>query len=273
MSPDGTVRCPKGRQEVQSFDADRVYPASPSPKSAQRPDAVQSLEAGRADAWDSDEEEELRAALAELAGSLFDAGGYGSLNPANESARHWLLQDYSAFSAALDIAFFLEQRGERFRCANDAADAVASKVQELLHSRAQAWISSSAQAPPLLKGQAAHATRTCRPCVFALRGVCKNSDEMCSYCHAPGHARTKRASLKVRQRKIQASSPSSPSPLLASSVGEHQELGFGLPGLQDTAATTQVHQLLAPVLRYHRRGRSLVVMTVAASQDCMAHLG
>mmetsp|Transcript_104049 Transcript_104049/g.333552 ORF Transcript_104049/g.333552 Transcript_104049/m.333552 type:complete len:226 (+) Transcript_104049:112-789(+) len=182
MSPDGTVRCPKGRQEVQSFDADRVYPASPAPKSAQRPDAVQSLEAGRADAWDPDEEEELRAALAELAGSL-----------------------------GASPTFPLD-------------------------------------APPLLKGQAAHATGTCRPCIFALRGVCKNSDEMCSYCHAPGHARTKRASLKVRQRKIQASSPSSPSPLLASSVGEHQELGFDLPGLQDTAATTQVHQLLAPVL-------------------------
>ncbi|CAK0790532.1 unnamed protein product [Prorocentrum cordatum] len=59
-----------------------------------------------------------------------------------------------------------------------------------------------------LKGAAAHAAGTCRPCVFALRGACRDAAEMCAFCHLPGHARPKRPShnkrAKLSARKSQA---------------------------------------------------------------------
>jgi len=59
------------------------------------------------------------------------------------------------------------------------------------------------------KGEAVHMEGTCRPCVFHLRGICRNSDEMCAYCHADGHQPTKRASRKTRaKRKARVYTPS-----------------------------------------------------------------
>lgn len=59
------------------------------------------------------------------------------------------------------------------------------------------------------KGKAVHREGTCRKCVFHLRGICRNSAEMCAYCHSDGHAPTKRASRKKRaQRKIRVYTPS-----------------------------------------------------------------
>jgi len=68
--------------------------------------------------------------------------------------------------------------------------------------------------PPLklirpLKGVDVHLAGECRPCVFALRGVCRDSPAMCRYCHADGHARTKRASHHLRKlRKARNRTPS-----------------------------------------------------------------
>jgi len=59
------------------------------------------------------------------------------------------------------------------------------------------------------KGKAVHREGTCRKCVFHLRGICRNSAEMCAYCHSDGHAPTKRASRKKRaQRKVRVYTPS-----------------------------------------------------------------
>jgi len=55
--------------------------------------------------------------------------------------------------------------------------------------------------PRPLKGAAAHEAGLCRPCVFALRGICRNSAAMCAYCHAEGHAKTKRASRSKRAKR------------------------------------------------------------------------
>jgi len=52
-----------------------------------------------------------------------------------------------------------------------------------------------------LKGAAVHEAGQCRPCVFALRGICRNSAAMCAYCHAEGHAKTKRASRSKRAKR------------------------------------------------------------------------
>jgi hypothetical protein len=59
------------------------------------------------------------------------------------------------------------------------------------------------------KGEAAHREGTCRLCVFNLRGICRNSAEMCAYCHGDGHALLKRANRKKRaQRKTRVYTPS-----------------------------------------------------------------
>jgi hypothetical protein len=45
-----------------------------------------------------------------------------------------------------------------------------------------------------------HAVGTCNPCIFAMRGTCRNG-EACQHCHLPGHAKPKRASKKKRDQK------------------------------------------------------------------------
>merc|ERR1719253_1076457 len=62
------------------------------------------------------------------------------------------------------------------------------------------------------KGEVAHKAGLCRPCVFALWGICKNTEELCRYCHDPSHPRTKRAARSTRtarqaMRRIRTPSP------------------------------------------------------------------
>eukprot|EP00929_Paragymnodinium_shiwhaense_P109008 TRINITY_DN75364_c0_g1_i1.p1 TRINITY_DN75364_c0_g1~~TRINITY_DN75364_c0_g1_i1.p1 ORF type:complete len:635 (+),score=140.23 TRINITY_DN75364_c0_g1_i1:84-1907(+) len=54
-----------------------------------------------------------------------------------------------------------------------------------------------------MKGEVAHNAGMCRPCVFALRGICRKPAGMCAYCHAEGHAKLKRASHATRKRRSQ----------------------------------------------------------------------
>ncbi|CAK0842615.1 unnamed protein product [Prorocentrum cordatum] len=58
--------------------------------------------------------------------------------------------------------------------------------------------------PPMLcaplKGLAAHAAGTCRVCVFALRGACHYTAEMCAFCHLEGHKKPSRPSHAKRVR-------------------------------------------------------------------------
>lgn len=65
------------------------------------------------------------------------------------------------------------------------------------------------------KGEAVHSAGLCKPCVFALRGVCRDTAALCGFCHDPSHPRTKRlprakrAARKGLQR-IRTPSPGSP---------------------------------------------------------------
>lgn len=61
-------------------------------------------------------------------------------------------------------------------------------------------------------GEAAHAAGVCRPCVFALRGVCKDTAAMCRYCHDPSHPRTKRATRAKRAARKALQRLRTPSP-------------------------------------------------------------
>eukprot|EP00439_Symbiodinium_sp_Y106_P052540 s167_g7.t1 len=61
---------------------------------------------------------------------------------------------------------------------------------------AQKALQGSASLPPIVKtgvfrGEDAHNSGTCRPCVFHLRGICRDTTETCFYCHMDGHQRTR----------------------------------------------------------------------------------
>mmetsp|Transcript_12578 Transcript_12578/g.33196 ORF Transcript_12578/g.33196 Transcript_12578/m.33196 type:complete len:563 (+) Transcript_12578:115-1803(+) len=65
------------------------------------------------------------------------------------------------------------------------------------------------------KGEAAHSAGLCKPCVFALRGICKDGEDLCRFCHDPSHPRTKRTCRSKRLAKkalgrIRTPSPGSP---------------------------------------------------------------
>lgn len=62
---------------------------------------------------------------------------------------------------------------------------------------AQCVLRREAWDPP--KFWAAHSARVCRPCLFFPRGKCH--DDVCAFCHGPGHAKPKRPSKSARQRR------------------------------------------------------------------------
>jgi len=60
-----------------------------------------------------------------------------------------------------------------------------------------------------MKGAAVHSAGLCRPCIFALRGTCRYTADMCALCHAEGHSKTKRPShAKRKQRRARCRTPS-----------------------------------------------------------------
>jgi hypothetical protein len=62
------------------------------------------------------------------------------------------------------------------------------------------------------KGDMTHNAGLCKPCVFALRGVCKDGAELCRFCHDPSHPRTKRATRSKRAAKKAVIRIRTPSP-------------------------------------------------------------
>lgn len=82
---------------------------------------------------------------------------------------------------------------------------------------AQAAFRGQLSLPPVAmtqvrKGADAHNAGVCRPCVFALRGTCKNTAALCCYCHDPSHPKTKRASRKKRAERKALQRIRTPSP-------------------------------------------------------------
>jgi len=64
-------------------------------------------------------------------------------------------------------------------------------------------------------GETPHRLGSCRPCVFALRGVCNREEPMCRFCHDPSHPKTKRASRMKRASRKVVQQLRTPSPSLA----------------------------------------------------------
>eukprot|EP00746_Dinoflagellata_sp_MGD_P163133 gnl/MRDRNA2_/MRDRNA2_91014_c0_seq1.p1 gnl/MRDRNA2_/MRDRNA2_91014_c0~~gnl/MRDRNA2_/MRDRNA2_91014_c0_seq1.p1 ORF type:complete len:654 (-),score=87.08 gnl/MRDRNA2_/MRDRNA2_91014_c0_seq1:219-2180(-) len=117
----------------------------------------------------------------------------------------------------------VEQYGRNLYLVEDVLSDMASQSQNQWRLSVSRWVESSndhlvelarevlrgmVSLPPLsltmsLKGPEVHRAGQCRPCVFALRGVCKNTAEMCRYCHSDEHTKTKRASHRVRKLRKQ----------------------------------------------------------------------
>eukprot|EP00928_Gymnodinium_smaydae_P035959 TRINITY_DN2521_c0_g1_i1.p1 TRINITY_DN2521_c0_g1~~TRINITY_DN2521_c0_g1_i1.p1 ORF type:complete len:508 (+),score=56.55 TRINITY_DN2521_c0_g1_i1:88-1524(+) len=135
-----------------------------------------------------------------------------------------ILQDQCVFKSALNGGHLVELSAPNVYTFEEEMSSSTSQVHVLWRDLLDSWTHSSssrlaelariclqgmAAAPRLsltipLKGDALHESGQCRPCVFALRGVCNYTADMCRFCHSPGHSKTKRASLKVRQRRRKA---------------------------------------------------------------------
>lgn len=135
-----------------------------------------------------------------------------------------LSRDRLVDQAVLEGGHIIENTGQNLCAFQTALDSTNGVVRELWQSMfrlllktdnsclveiGQKAMHGTASLPPMVKtgafrGEAAHAAGLCRPCVFNLRGICRDSADICLYCHAEGHQRTKRATQKVRkQRQLQ----------------------------------------------------------------------
>ncbi|CAE7231110.1 CFAP251 [Symbiodinium sp. CCMP2456] len=112
--------------------------------------------------------------------------------------------------AVLQGGHIVENTGRNLYQFQDAYDTVDGLVQDMwrqmflmlgrtgsscLVEAAQKALQGSASLPPIVKtgvfrGEDAHNGGTCRPCVFHLRGICRDTAETCFYCHMDGHQRT-----------------------------------------------------------------------------------
>jgi len=161
-----------------------------------------------------------KQSAAELAANLF--------RRPSDADEALILDDLVPYEA-LGGGPLIEQYGRNVHLFEDALNAATFEVRSSWRGALGDWLGSAyskiahlvevsargiASVPPHvltvpLKGDAVHAAGACKPCVFNLRGICRDSAEMCLFCHAPGHARTKRASRCVRKaRKMRARTPS-----------------------------------------------------------------
>lgn len=190
-------------------------------EAAEHPEYIQLFDAGRLGSLDP---KEVRAELENIADFLdipreraAELVAATFRRPAG--AAEALAKDACSLPSIVEGDHLLEQTGRNLNCFENSLNNAAAEVHELWHTALKVWVTSSSSqlvqlarvsmkgmssTPPLMltismKGMRAHEAGTCRPCVFALRGICKNTAEMCLYCHADGHSKTKRASQKMRQ--------------------------------------------------------------------------
>lgn len=151
-------------------------------------------------------------AAARLAASTFDRPAF-----ADEA----LQQDTLVIHEALSGGHLVEQSARNLHVFEEALAMASPLVHKIWRQNVASWfecksgclkqiaestIAGVASTPPLaltfpMKGPAAHASGTCRPCVFATRGICKETAAMCRYCHSEEHLPPKRASRKVRKMR------------------------------------------------------------------------
>jgi len=192
---------------------------------AEHPDNVRLFSADRLASWDP---KEVRAALAEIGEFLeVEAPGQTADRLASRTftrpadAAHSLAYDQLPPREAILGGPLVEHLGQRLHGFQETLADMGFQAQDAWAKQLLSWKDSSdpflerlgtrasfgvASLPPARlarpqKGEAAHAAGECRPCVFALRGVCKETPEMCAYCHLPGHQPTKRASRGTRARR------------------------------------------------------------------------
>jgi len=147
-------------------------------------------------------------------------------------------QDIISSRDAIDGGPLIELLGPRLQNFENALAEISSEFRNQFRKMLFSWMDGSdaclaqlahvaargvCSLPPArmlqpLKGEGAHASNECRVCVFALRGACQNSAEMCKYCHADGHERTKRASRAKRAQRKVRDHTRSPSPGQAQDV-------------------------------------------------------
>lgn len=81
-----------------------------------------------------------------------------------------------------------EQREETQAQGDDTEAAAVAALSLLLHNKVH-------------KGEEAHEQGACKPCIFALRGTCHFTQDVCRYCHANGHVKRLRPSKRQRQKE------------------------------------------------------------------------
>eukprot|EP00928_Gymnodinium_smaydae_P019581 TRINITY_DN17523_c0_g1_i1.p1 TRINITY_DN17523_c0_g1~~TRINITY_DN17523_c0_g1_i1.p1 ORF type:complete len:348 (-),score=42.32 TRINITY_DN17523_c0_g1_i1:320-1363(-) len=214
------------RGELNVFGANYFDHAMMWAEVAERnPDMVQFFDVGRLGSLDP---KEVRAELESVAGFLdIPTSRAAELAAATfkrpQDADASLQQDDCIFTQALNGGHLMELSGKNVYTFEDAVSEAAYDVHSTLRGLLKMWTNSSAvrlvqlaitslqgiaSAPPAfltspLKGDLVHAADQCRPCVFNIRGICRNTSDMCMYCHAP-HSKVQRPSLKLRQRRRRA---------------------------------------------------------------------
>jgi len=118
----------------------------------------------------------------------------------------------------------------------------------------------SASAPRLslvapMRGEAAHAGGTCRPCVFAMRNACRFGEDICAYCHVSGHTKKNRLNpaRRHKQRGLQRLRTPSPEDLLAlpgTEVPRADTIHFRAPGHRRARRKPQRLQIRTPSPEY-----------------------
>lgn len=217
-------------------------------ESLNREDSVRLFDAGRLGSLDP---KEVRAELESIAQfleiPLERAGTLASAAYRSRDSTDGCAEDYGITREALRDGFLPEQSGKSLHVFENTMNACSSEVAESWNEAvAKYWLVSRHEKivelartalkgvnsiPPLnlvysMKGEALHAEGKCRPCVFALRGKCRNEGDMCLYCHLD-HPRTKRASLKARNKKKRANSRlrvRTPSPSQSPRGGFHPDM-------------------------------------------------
>jgi hypothetical protein len=260
-----------------------------SAEAARRPESVRLFDMNRLGSLDRREVKEEFQKIADFleiprehATSLVEA----AFRPP-DLADDAIVQEFGIDHDSVNSGVLVEPTGKNLYMFEAAASSLASEVRELWYNSIKTWISSPDSklrdmaevslkgvnsTPPLsltlpLKGDTLHAMGKCRPCVFALRDVCRNTAEACMYCHAEGHAKPKRASHKVRRQKKamrdRGRTPS-PSPSPYHARGSEHDGFFSLPTVVLPPMPVQHSYML-------QRQDAFVVVNVPVATGVLVH--
>jgi len=214
------IRC-VGRAKYRLFGDYFEHGLAWAEEARKHPDHIRMFDAGRLGSLDPKVVREELGSIADYVGipreevSQLVAAAFRHRSNAGEV----LSSDRAALRYLIEGDHLLERTGQNLSYFESGLNAAPAEVHELWRARLKEWTGSPydelrqlgnaamkgmSGTPPqcktvLLKGPTAHNSGTCKPCVFALRGICRNEEEMCLYCHADGHPKAKRPRKKTRQ--------------------------------------------------------------------------